>query len=111
MLHASVNSPSRWEEFNKGDCIHKFESTVSYIYFLLFFVLPPLPPAFFFFCISKPYIEIRGDFLGCPIVKDPSSTAGGTGSIPDQGTKIPLATCHGPPKNFFPWNHSTFEQK
>ena len=46
MLHASVNSPSRWEEFHKGDCIHKFESIVSYIYFLLLFVLPPKEPFF-----------------------------------------------------------------
>ena len=42
---------------------------VSYIYFLLFFVLPPHTPQVFF-CISKPYIKIHGVFLDCPIVKD-----------------------------------------
>ena len=30
-----------------------------------------------------------GDFPGGPVVKNPPSNAGGTGSIPDQGTKIP----------------------
>ena len=31
------------------------------------------------------------DFPGDPVVKNPPSNAGGEGSIPDQGTKIPHA--------------------
>ena len=31
------------------------------------------------------------DFPGGPVVKNPPSNAGDTGSIPDQGTKIPHA--------------------
>ena len=30
------------------------------------------------------------DLLGVPVVKNPLSNAGHVGSIPDQGTKIPL---------------------
>ena len=33
-----------------------------------------------------------GDFPGGPVVKNPPSNAGDTGSIPGQGTKIPHAT-------------------
>ena len=32
-----------------------------------------------------------GDFPGGPVVKNPPSNAGDTGSIPGQGTKIPHA--------------------
>ena len=38
--------------------------------------------------------NLQGDFPGSPVVKTPASTAGGTGSIPGQGTKIPHATWH-----------------
>ena len=69
MLHASVNSPSRWEEFHKGDCIHKFESIVSYIYFLLLFVLPPLPP-FFFSAYQNLILKSVGTFLAVQQLKD-----------------------------------------
>ena len=34
---------------------------------------------------SKPY---QRDFPGGPVVKNPSSSAGGAGSIPGRGTKI-----------------------
>ena len=35
------------------------------------------------------------DFPGSPVVKTPGPNAGGTGSIPGQGSKIPHATQHG----------------
>ena len=35
--------------------------------------------------------NIKWDFPGGPVVKNPSASAGDTGSIPGQGTKIPPA--------------------
>ena len=36
----------------------------------------------------------QGDFPGGPVVKKPPCNAGGEGSIPGQGTKIPHAAGH-----------------
>ena len=41
-------------------------------------------------------ISVFGDFPGSPVVKTSPSNAGGAGSIPGQGTKIPQASW---PKN------------
>ena len=38
------------------------------------------------------YVKNRQDFLGGPVVQNPSYNAGDTGSIPGQGTKIPRAS-------------------
>ena len=35
---------------------------------------------------------MSGDFLGGPVIKNPSPNAGDKGSIPGQGTKTPCAT-------------------
>ena len=40
-------------------------------------------------------LRVSWDFPGIPLVKNPSSSAGGTGSIPGWGTKTPpYATCY-----------------
>ena len=45
------------------------------------------------------------DFPGSPVVKTPHFTAGGTGSIPGQGTKIPHAVWRGQKKQsvYYHW--------
>ena len=40
---------------------------------------------------GKASVIILRDFPGGPVVKNPPSNAGGPGSIPGQGTKIPHA--------------------
>ena len=62
-----------------------------------------LPYPLFFFCISKPYIEIRGDLLGCPIVKDfplPLQVAWVLSLIRELRSLLPHVMA--PPKIFFP---------
>ena len=46
-----------------------------------------------FWEMHLPITEIRlfRDFPGGPVVKDPPSSAGDTGSIPVQGSKVPHA--------------------
>ena len=57
---------------------------------------------FFSFHFQAAFKNMNKGFLGGPVVENLPYNAGGTSSIPGQGTKVPLAVgCGHPTKNFF----------